>query len=135
GLLTGLRRQHLAMRPFRRAALNKIKASSELAGSAHLFQTLVVFEYERFYTQLQRWDDRWRTQRVPSRSQTGYPLVLAAWFEDGELVLELEYDAGLYALESAASLLADYARLLGGCPRNYLSGLSSHSCWRGDVRR
>ena len=114
GLLTELRRQHLAMRPFQRAALSKIKASSELAGSAHLFQTLVVFEYERFYTQLQRWDERWRNQRVRSRSQTGYPLVLAAWFEDGELVLELEYDAGLYAVESAVSLLADYARLLRG---------------------
>jgi amino acid adenylation domain-containing protein len=113
-LLTGLRRQHLAMRPFQRAALSKIKAGSEFAGSAHLFQTLVIFEYERFYTQLQRWDDRWRNQRVRSRSQTGYPLVLAAWFEDGELVLELEYDAGLYAVESVASLLADYARLLRG---------------------
>ena len=47
-----LRRQHVAMRPFQQTPLGRIKAGSALAGSAHLFQTIVVFENQRFVAKL-----------------------------------------------------------------------------------
>ena len=112
GLVGALRQQHLATRPLQHTALGKIKAGSALAPFAHLFQTIVVFENQRFYSLLQKQDPRWRGHTLWSRSQTSIPLVLAAYFVDGALVIDLEYDLGLYTDETARRLLADYERLL-----------------------
>lgn len=114
GLIGALRRQHIAMRPFQQTPLGKIKAGSALAGSAHLFQTIVVFENQRFFAKLQEHDDRWRRHRLWSRSQTNVPLVLAAYFQNAALELELEYDLGLYTEAAARRLLSDCGRLLAG---------------------
>jgi amino acid adenylation domain-containing protein len=111
-LLGAVRRQHVALHPFQQTPLGDIRARSDLAGFAQLFQTNVVFENERFYTTLLRQDGRWRGHNVWSRSQTSLPLVLAAYFLDGVLITDLEYDVGLYPHDTARRLLADYRRLL-----------------------
>jgi amino acid adenylation domain-containing protein len=111
-LLGVLRQQHLALRPFQHTALGDIRAASPLAPFAQLFQTNVVFDKERFYTALPQQDGRWRGHKIWSRSQTSIPLVLAAYFVDGALVMDLEYDVGLYTDQTARRLLADYRRLL-----------------------
>lgn len=114
GLVGALRRQHLATRPFQHTPLARIKAASALAGSAQLFRSIVVFEMERFDSLLRAHDARWRDHQLWTRSQTALPLVLAAHFRDGALVLELDFDVGLYTEVAARRLLADYARLLAG---------------------
>jgi amino acid adenylation domain-containing protein len=111
-LLGVLRQQHLALRHFEHAALGDIRAASPLAPFAQLFQTNVVFDNERFYSALPKQDTRWRGHKIWSRSQTSVPLVLAAYFLDGALVMDLEYDVGLYTDQMARRLLADYRRLL-----------------------
>ena len=111
-LLGALRRQHVALHPFQQTALGDIRARSGLAGFAQLFQTNVVFENERFHSRLLRQDGRWRGHRLWSRSQTSLPLVLAAYFLDDVLVMDLEYAVGLYSPESARRLLSDFRRLL-----------------------
>ncbi len=113
-LAASLRRQHLAMRPYQQTPAGRIKAATALAGSPHLFPTIVLFESRRFYSVLQAQDGRWRRHRLWSRSQANQPLVLAAYFEDGALVLELEYDLGLYDEAAARRLLSEYARILLG---------------------
>lgn len=117
-LIAALRRQHLAMRPYQQTPAGKIKAGSTLAHSPHLFPTIVLFESRRFYSILRAQDERWRGHRLWSRSQANVPLVLAAYFEDGALVLELEYDLGLYAEDGARRLLSEYARILSGIGQN-----------------
>ena len=111
-LLGVLRQQHLALRHFEHAALRDIRAASPLAPFAQLFQTNVVFDNERFYSALPKQDTRWRGHKIWCRSQTSVPLVLAAYFLDGALVMDLEYDVGLYTDQMARRLLADYRRLL-----------------------
>ena len=113
-LLRNLRRQHLALRRFQHTSLLDIKSSSALARAPHLFQTLVLFEYDSIQSRLERADDAWRPQNVWSRSQTGFPLVLVARLDRGVLDLELEFDIGLYSTEDAKRLLADYGRILRG---------------------
>ena len=112
--IAALRRQHLAIRPFQQTPAGKVRAASALARSPHLFPTVVLFETKRFYSVLKGQDDRWRGHRLWSRSQANVPLVLAAYFEDGALVLELEYDLGLYTESDARRLLSDYRRILAG---------------------
>ena len=126
-LIEALRRQHLAMRPFQQTGLGKIKAGSTLARSARLFQTIVVFENQRFYSVLQHQDHRWRGHQLWSRSQSNTPLALAAYFQDGALVLDLEYDLGLYTEAAARRLLSDYGRLLTGIRRS-IDRLSTCPC-------
>ena len=101
-LLGALRRQHLALRPFQQTALGDIRARSHLAGFAQLFETSVVFENERFDSTLSRQDGRWRGHKLWSRSQTSLPLVLAAYFQDGVLVTDLEHDVALYPQRDGA---------------------------------
>ena len=114
GLVEDLRRQHLAIRPFQHTALGRIKAASALSGSAQLFHTIVVFERRKFNSRLREQDPRWQGHRLWTRTQTTLPLVLAAHFLDGALVLELDYDLGLFTEVAARRLLAEHGRLLTG---------------------
>ena len=109
--LSELRQQHLDQRPFHHTPLAEIKAASPLSGAAQLFHTLFVFEYERFFSLLERNDARWRTQKLWSRSQTSFPLGLAAHVLHGSLHLTIEYDTGLYDQETAQQLAERTARL------------------------
>ena len=86
-LLGVLRQQHLALRHFQHTALRDIRAASPLAPFAQLFQTNVVFDNERFYSALPKQDTRWRGHKIWCRSQTSVPLVLAAYFLDGQETL------------------------------------------------
>jgi amino acid adenylation domain-containing protein len=113
-LVLALHQQQLALDPFTHTGLLEIKAASGLAVAPHLFQTLVVFEDQSLQAELLAMDARWKNQRVWSRWQTGYPVVLAAGLEGASLELTLELDVGLYDDDMASRLLADYARLLRG---------------------
>lgn len=112
--LSELRAQHLEQRPFHHTPLAEIKAASQHAGAAQLFNTLFVFEYERFFSVLARQDPRWQTQKLWSRSQTSYPLGLAAHVLQGSLHLIVEYDTGLYDAKTARRLVESTARLAVG---------------------
>jgi amino acid adenylation domain-containing protein len=110
--LRGLREQHIALRPYQHTPLQEIKANSDLAAAAQLFETFVVFEYERFFSILAREDARFAQARLWSRSQTSYPLGVTAYFESGCLRVTLDYDTGLYDEKAARELTLTYARLL-----------------------
>ncbi|MEI9952093.1 MAG: amino acid adenylation domain-containing protein [Pseudomonadota bacterium] len=112
GLIAALRAQHVALRPFTHTSLAEIKTASDLVGAPQLFRSLVVFDHHSLQADLEGTHPSWKRWRVWSRSQAGYPLVLAARFEGDELELELEVDVGLYDGQRATRLLADYARVL-----------------------
>ncbi len=110
--LLELRKQHVALRPYQHTALQDIKANSDLAAAAQLFDTFVVFEYERFFSILARENARWTRAKLWSRSQTSYPLGVTAYFEGGCLRVILDYDVGLYDERTAHELTLAYTRLL-----------------------
>ena len=110
--LLALREQHLKSRPFHHTPVHLIKAASGLAHVAHLFGTIVVFEYERFNSALKRRDARWHRDQLWSRSQPNYALTLAVSVSDDQLEVELEYDIALYDRARVAQLAADYVRVL-----------------------
>jgi amino acid adenylation domain-containing protein len=110
--LRALRDQHLAMRPFQHTPLLAVSLAPELR--RQIFRTNVVFEHERFDAALTRKDERWTRRRLSARSQTNYPLNLSAYFDKGELAVDLEYSRGLYTERAANQLLLDYTRLLTG---------------------
>jgi aspartate racemase len=98
--------------------LADIRAASPLAPFARLFHSNVVFDNERFYSVLPKQDVRWHFHKIWFRSQTSIPLVLAAYFLDGKLVMDLEYHAALYTDQTARRLLADYRSLLTNITRS-----------------
>jgi aspartate racemase len=116
--LKSLRQQHLEGRPFQQTPLNQIKAASGVPASRDLFRTLTVFEPGRFFSTLNRLDERWRARKVWSRSHTNYPLCLYTFIEDGALVVQLERDAGLYSTDEADQILQHYVGLLDEIARN-----------------
>jgi amino acid adenylation domain-containing protein len=73
-----------------------------------------VFDQESFGAALAREGERWTRRRLWTRSQTSYALALAARLEQGELVLDLEYDVTLFDPQTARRLLEEYQRLLIG---------------------
>jgi len=110
--LIALREQHLASRPFHHTPIHLIKAASGLSRVAHLFGTIVVFEYQRFHSILGARDVRWNRDYLASYSQPNYPLTLAVSGNGAELDLELDYDIALYDRTRAAQLIAEYLRVL-----------------------
>ena len=106
--LRRLREQHLAMRPFQQTPLAAVGPDV----ARNLFQTIVVFEFERFGASIRRLDGRWDSRSLWSCSQSNYPLSLSVYFEDEALTFHLEYSADLYTAETAARVMGDYSRLV-----------------------
>jgi amino acid adenylation domain-containing protein len=110
--LQTLRRQHEETRPHLHTPLSAIKVASELRGAGHLFDTIVVFWYDRYFSTLRRRNEAWANRELWSRSQTGYALSLDAYVNNSSLVLRLEYGVDTYDLDCAKRLLSYYTSLL-----------------------
>ena len=113
-----LRRQHLEIRPHLQTPLSAIKVVSDMRGGGHLFDTIVVFWYERYFSTLRRRNDAWTRRELWSRSRTGYLLGLAAYLDAGSLVIQLEYRVDVYDASRATELLSYYMRLLESVARD-----------------
>ena len=109
-LLAALRTQHRATRSHEHTPLTAIQSAA--GTSARMFETLVVFDYQRFHATLTEQDARWANRRLSLRSQTGYALCLTAHLEAGELLLEIDYESALYDSAQADQLLEHYSNLL-----------------------
>jgi amino acid adenylation domain-containing protein len=107
-----LRAQHLAVRPYERTPLADVHKGSDLRGAPRVFDTAVVFEYERFFSELRRIHDGWNRRQLWSRSAPGFALCLSAHVVDDALALHLDYDSRRYTRARANQLLGYHHNLL-----------------------
>lgn len=114
--LQALRAQHIASRPYHQTPPGQIKEASELARASTMFRTLVVFERQRPLAVLERGGSGNGACKFWTRSQTGYPLALAAHVEGDALVFELEFDLTLFDAVQANEILDSLVHLLGAMP-------------------
>jgi non-ribosomal peptide synthase protein (TIGR01720 family) len=106
--LAGLHRQLTEVPAHEHCALAEVQRHSAVPGDRPLFETILVFNNERYGADLPA-----PLRRLPSPDAvgTGYPLVLDAMLADG-LTLQLNYERSRYGAAAATRLLADAADML-----------------------
>ena len=99
------------VQPHAHTPLVEIKHVSELPGSEALFDSLVMFEPERFDTALAATGAHWRDRAIHRFGKTSYALTLRA-YDEPAMTLELAFDARRFARATAERILAHLARTL-----------------------
>ena len=120
--LAGLRTTQLGVHEYVHTPLVRVHGWSD----ARLFETLVVYERHSLDAQLRAQGGAWARRRFVTRSQTSYPLTLAAYGEE-ELLLRLQY--------SRRRLDDDAVEHMGGHLRTLLEGMAAAALTRPPVRR
>jgi amino acid adenylation domain-containing protein len=115
--LKDLRGRWLSLRPFEYTPLVKIKESSELPASGSLFDSLVVFENQRFDNVLATGGGKWPGRQCRLLEQTNYTLSFLA-YGDPEILVKLEYDARRYTDPAVARMLGHLERILDAMAAN-----------------
>jgi amino acid adenylation domain-containing protein len=95
----------MSLRRYDYTPLVQIKRVSDLPQSEPIFNSLVVFENQRFGTALANSQPRWRERRFSFLEQTGLPLTLSA-FGDSAMALKLEYDVHRFSRATVERILA-----------------------------
>ena len=90
-LLTQLRAEQIALRPFEQTPLVDVKSHSDVPPDRPLFDSLVMFERGSLTGQMQRLGGSWANRRVDLREEGALPVTLAV-YHDPELLIRLEYD-------------------------------------------
>ena len=106
--LAGLHRQLTGVRAHEHCALTEAQRQSAVPGDRPLFETILVFDNERYGGDLPA---PLRRMSTPDAVRTGYPLVLDALLTDG-LTLQLNYERARYGAAAAARLVADAVDVL-----------------------
>ncbi|HEX6052782.1 MAG TPA: amino acid adenylation domain-containing protein [Gemmatimonadaceae bacterium] len=109
--LREVRERWVAIRGHELLPLVEIRQLSEVGGSSSLFDSLVVFEEYQFGTRLSAQGGPWTNRRFRILEQTGIPLSLLAYGDDG-LLLRLEYDVERFPSVVIARLLGHLATIL-----------------------
>jgi amino acid adenylation domain-containing protein len=104
-MLQQLRREWLDLRRYEHTPLVEIKRASAVGDGSPLFDSLVVFETQRFDTALAAAGPEWRDREVRWLERTGYGLTLLV-YGDPEMTLKLEYDVRRFSRATAERLLA-----------------------------
>jgi amino acid adenylation domain-containing protein len=112
-LLTELRQQQIAFRPYEQTPLVKIQEWSEVPRGTSLFETALVFENYRFNDQFKKLEGQWEGRYVNSLEQPHYPLALAA-YSGRQLLLRLEYEGSRFDDASIERMLGHLTSLLEG---------------------
>jgi amino acid adenylation domain-containing protein len=115
--LQELRAEWVTLREHEHTPLVTIREASEIVGGAPLFDTLVVFENQRFDTTLRAEIGELPHRDFQFREQTSYALTLAA-YGDPEILLKLEYDSRRFGEPAIERML--------GHLRAALEGITSH---------
>jgi amino acid adenylation domain-containing protein len=109
--LMQLRAEWLSLREYEFAPLSLIKHAASLEGLNFLFDTIVVFENERFDRMLSASLPCWRTRDVKLVERTGYALTLKA-FAGPDMLLQIEFDHHRISAATARRILAHVQHLL-----------------------
>jgi len=116
-LLAAIRGQQDAVRPHEHASLVDIHRWSDVPRTVPLYTTGVVFERSLVDTALRGRGGLWASRRFVVLEESGLPLFLAAYGDDGAgddgLLLRLEYDTDRFTDATAALLGDQLAALLG----------------------
>jgi amino acid adenylation domain-containing protein len=103
-MLKQLRREWVSLRQYEHTPLIQIKRASGFPSAAPLFDSLVVFESQRFDTALAATGPQWRDRGIRWFEQTGFGLTLLA-YGDAALTLKLEFDAQRFGRTTAQRIL------------------------------
>lgn len=109
--LTRLRTEWLSLREYDFVPLSLPRHAASLDALNSLFDTIVVFENERFDQMLSASSPSWRTRDVRLFERTGYALTFKA-FAGANLLLQLEFDHQQFSRETAQLLLGRVRQLL-----------------------
>ncbi len=110
-LIRGARAFQLDVRPHEHTALVDVQSWSEVPNDQRLLSSNVVFERELLDSRLRRRGGAWSARRVEVLEQTSFPLVVAAYVDDG-LLLRLEFDRSCYQRPVVEDLSAHLAQIL-----------------------
>lgn len=103
-LLKSLREYWISLRLHEHTSLVEIKRASSIAGDAPLFDSLVVFESNRFGDVLRDKGGDWSNRKFRLFEQSNYGLTLCAYGGE-QLLLKLEFDARRFERLQAIQLL------------------------------
>ena len=109
--LRQLRRQWLSLRDFEQLSLVKIRETSELPAGQSLFETLVVFDNQRFDSALKALGPAWQKREMQLLEQTNFELTLIA-YGDSEILLKLEYNSTRFQRSTVQRALGHLQTLL-----------------------
>lgn len=109
--LRQLRAEWLSYREYEFAPLALIKHAASLEGFDSFFDTIVVFENERFERMLSAASSCWSARSVRLIERTGYALTLKA-FAGPDLLLQMEFDHNRISAGTARQILAHFRQLL-----------------------
>ena len=111
--LKELRAEWVSLRAHEHTPLVLIHEASVIAPGAPLFDTLVVYENQRFDTALRAEIGDNPRRAFQLREQTNYALTLAA-YGDPEILLKLEYDSRRFGRPAVQRMLGHLKTLLEG---------------------
>ncbi len=134
GFLKDLRALWVELRQFEYTPLVDIKEASEVPRSSSLFDSLIVFENERFDSVLASSGGKWPSRRCRLLEQTNYTLSFLA-YGNREILFKLEYDARRYTRPTIERLLAHLERLLEAMAANPDATLGSLEMLNAEERR
>ena len=116
-LLKRLRSEWVSLRPYEHAPLVQIKQASAFPNAAPLFDSLVVFENQRFDTALASCGPEWRDRAFRWFEQTNYGLTLLA-YGDPAMTLKLEFDVRRFSRATAQRILAHVVKTFASVAEN-----------------
>jgi amino acid adenylation domain-containing protein len=116
-VLRNLRQEWVSLREYEHSPLVLIKEASDVPPSAPLFDSLVVFENQRFDAGLKSMGDLWSKRSFRLLEQTNFTLSFLA-YGDTEILLKIEYDSTRYTRGAIALMLRHLELLLDGMVSN-----------------
>ena len=112
-VLKSLREEWVSLRAYEHSPLVLIKEGSDVPASSPLFESLVVFENQRFDAELKAQGGKWSLRSFRLLEQTNFTLSFLA-YGDTETLLKIEYDATRYTRDSIRLMLRHLELLLDG---------------------
>lgn len=103
-LLTALRKDLLAIRPFEHAPLSAVTRWSEVPANETLFESAVMFEHSTLNDSLRGLGGVWTTRKFDVLEEGALPLTLSV-YNNPEMFLRLEYAENRYSADCARRLL------------------------------
>ncbi|MGC2107937.1 MAG: condensation domain-containing protein, partial [Candidatus Korobacteraceae bacterium] len=110
-VLRNLREEWVSLRAYEHSPLVLIKEASDVPASAPLFDSLVVFENQRFDAELKSQGGLWSNRSFRLLEQTNFTLSFLA-YGDAETLLKIEHDATRYTRETIRRMLRHLELLL-----------------------
>ena len=115
--LEDLRLRWVGLRPVENTPLVDIKRASELPPESGLFDSLVVFENQRFDSVLADSGGKWPARQCRLLEQTNHALSFLI-YGNREVLFKLEYDARRYTGPAIARMLGHIECILAGMSAN-----------------